>query len=79
MKRYKVTSISQATGLTVSTITSFANNRGWSTKGGLDLLQILVVLNGDRRKRGGQADHQEVEELREILIRVGAIKRRHNE
>lgn len=74
MKRYKVTSISKATGLTVSTITSFANNRNWSTKGGLDLSQILAVLNGNRRTRGNQDDQHEVEELKAILITIGAIE-----
>ena len=75
MKKYKVTSISEATGLTVSTITSFANNRNWTTKGGLDLYQILAVLNGNRRSRSPQTDQQEIDELREILTTIGAIEK----
>ena len=74
MKKYKVSAISLATGLTVGTITSFANKRGWSTKGGLDLSQILAVIKGERRDRGGQPDQKEVEELKDILVTIGAIE-----
>lgn len=75
LKKYKVSSISLATGLTVGTITSCANKRGWSTKGGLDLSQILAVLKGERRDRGGQPDQREVEELKDILVTIGAIEK----
>lgn len=79
MKKYKVSSIALATGLTQSTITSFACNRGWTTKGGLDLSQILAVLKGKRRDKGGQPDAEEVEELREILTTIGAIESSEDE
>lgn len=74
MKKYSVAVISVVTGLSEDAIRGFFNNRGVTTKGGLDIEQILGLLKGNRRNRKKPIDNAEVEELRDILKRIGAIK-----
>jgi len=42
-------------------------------------MQILAVLNGKRRENNAQADPEEIEELREILMKIGAIDESGND
>lgn len=74
MKKYSVAAISVVTGLSEDAIRGFFNNRGVSTAGGLDVEQILGLLKGNRRNRKKPVDKDKVEELRDILKRIGAIE-----
>jgi hypothetical protein len=74
MKKYSVEIISEVTGLSDGVIRGYFNNRKVSTAGGLDVEQILGLLKGNRRNRKKPVDKDKVEELRDILKRIGAIE-----
>lgn len=74
MKKYKINAVVEATGISEDAIRGYLNNRNESTKGGIDLEQILRVIKRRIRVTDTCADPKEVEELKTILKSVGAIE-----
>jgi len=70
MTRWTVTEVSQASGLSEGAISGYFSNRGISTKKGLNLIQILEVLNAPRRDHGVN-NTEKVETLVRILESAG--------
>lgn len=74
-KKLNVRTIGVAAGLPDGVIYSSAKNKGWSTRGGLELPQIITIVTEKRRQKNSvKVDKEEVKELREILIALKAIK-----
>jgi len=70
MTKWSVTEVSQASGLSEGAISGYFSNRGISTKKGLNLYQILEVLNAPRRDHGIN-NTAKVEKLVRILQEAG--------
>lgn len=70
MTKWTVTEVSQASGLSEGAISGYFSNRGISTKKGLNLFQILEVLNAPRRDHGVN-DTKKVRNLVKILQAAG--------
>lgn len=70
MKKWSVTEVSQASGLSEGAISGYFSNRNVSTKKGLNLKQILEVLSAPRRDHGVN-DSEKVKDLVKILQMAG--------
>lgn len=70
MKKWTVTEVSQATGLSEGAISGYFSNRGISTKKGLNLHQILECLHAPRRNHNIN-NEVKVRELVMILQAAG--------
>lgn len=70
MTKWTVTEVSQASGLSEGAISGYFNNRGISTKKGLNLYQILEVINAPKRDHGVN-NTSKVKKLVRILQAAG--------
>lgn len=70
MTKWTVTEVAQASGLSEGAISGYFNNRGVTTKNGLNLSQILEVLTA-RRRNNGINNTEKVKDLVKILQTAG--------
>lgn len=70
MTTWTVTEVSQASGLSEGAISGYFSNRGISTIGGINLIQILEVLTA-RRRNNGINNTEKVKQLVKILQDAG--------
>lgn len=70
MKKYSTATVAKATGLSESTITAYASQHKFSTKGGITFPQIVEIMNAPRRNRKNGVNEEQVQELRRMLRSV---------
>lgn len=68
MKTFRVIDIADALGVSTGTVSSAANQRGWSCKAGLDINQIIDIYKMPRRQRQSQTVNKAEVELIQALI-----------
>lgn len=73
MKKWTVTEVSQASGISESAIGGYFSNRHISTRGGITLLQVLEMLqfNKENGRDKGINDSEKVRLLVKILQIAG--------
>ena len=72
MKRYSLSTVSEATGYGRKALSLYAAERGWNKVRGFDLLQIVDFMKA-MKNEVGRSDEAEVEELRSVLRSSGLI------